>query len=375
MSASLAENIDNMTISQLFDEAWTIQLKLEKVDDTKTNEFRTQLKKSIEYLEKCDIMIQEIHLFSDNEAIEEISTKELRYFLYPALLGWLISSKPYNQNDRINDLNKSAFFYIKFLKLTKNYGLHNYAIPSLEKLTENNENEEPAKQTASSLDRDLIKQAYERNEKIKRFKETKEFEKKLEGMKAAVNLEHVDDERKRDFYLTFIKFWLNKVIENIKSVVDEMKLVKSRSMGIDNVQTKPKAAPIQPYILTRDKVQAQVFGAGYPSLPVYTVEEFYDQLAAKGYMPEGGENQAHHDEGSKLKNLTKFSILISKNSYLKGGPVRIGGGVTDKQKEEDKIEKERLEELDDEEELKKQREWDDWKDDHKRGEGNRFNRS
>jgi len=32
-------------------------------------------------------------------------------------------------------------------------------------------------------------------------------------------------------------------------------------------------------------LQAKVFGAGYPSLPVYSVEEFYDQLADKGMMP------------------------------------------------------------------------------------------
>ena len=32
-----------------------------------------------------------------------------------------------------------------------------------------------------------------------------------------------------------------------------------------------------PFILTRDRIQAQVVGAGYPSLPTYTLEEFYDQ--------------------------------------------------------------------------------------------------
>ena len=32
-----------------------------------------------------------------------------------------------------------------------------------------------------------------------------------------------------------------------------------------------------PFILTRDKLQATVIGAGYPSVPTYTVEEFYEQ--------------------------------------------------------------------------------------------------
>ena len=55
--------------------------------------------------------------------------------------------------------------------------------------------------------------------------------------------------------------------------------------------------------------------------------------------------------------------------------MKIGGGVTDKQKEDDKAEKDRLADLHDEEELRKQREWDEFKDENKRGSGNRYNRS
>ena len=56
-------------------------------------------------------------------------------------------------------------------------------------------------------------------------------------------------------------------------------------------------------------------------------------------------------------------------------PVQVGGGVTDSQKEDDKVKQERLEDAHDEQELQRQRDWDEWKDDHKRGEGNRYNRS
>ena len=45
-----------------------------------------------------------------------------------------------------------------------------------------------------------------------------------------------------------------------------------------------------------------------------------------------------------------------------------------KQSEIDEEErKEKLQEIDDPVELARQRQWDDWKDDHKRGEGNRHN--
>ena len=71
-------NIETMTISQLFDQAWTIQDELNKRDDTNEPVYIRKLNEAIKYLEKCDSMIDEIHLFSDNETLEEISTNELR---------------------------------------------------------------------------------------------------------------------------------------------------------------------------------------------------------------------------------------------------------------------------------------------------------
>ncbi len=47
--------------------------------------------------------------------------------------------------------------------------------------------------------------------------------------------------------------------------------------------------PKKPFIITKNALQAKVFGAGYPSLPVYSVEEFYDHLAEEGKMPKANE--------------------------------------------------------------------------------------
>ena len=73
----------------------------------------------------------------------------------------------------------------------------------------------------------------------------------------------------------------------------------------------------------------------------------------------------------------KHLIKIIDNFYysLNKGPVQIGGGVTDTQKEQEKAEKDEKEDRYDDDLLKEQREWDEFKDDHKRGSGNRFNRS
>uniref|UniRef100_A0A0E9X7Y3 Immunoglobulin-binding protein 1 n=1 Tax=Anguilla anguilla TaxID=7936 RepID=A0A0E9X7Y3_ANGAN len=98
--------------------------------------------------------------------------------------------------------------------------------------------------------------------------------------------------------------------------------------------------PMKPFILTKDAVQARVFGAGYPSLPTMTVDDWYDQHRKHGMLPDQGipRSAAEIDNG-----------------------------------EREKEEKERQIENDDEEALQKARDWDNWKDTHRRGYGNRKN--
>ena len=55
--------------------------------------------------------------------------------------------------------------------------------------------------------------------------------------------------------------------------------------------------------------------------------------------------------------------------------MKIGGGVTQSQKDKEKAEKDLLEDAHDEETLRQQRDWDEFKDENKRGAGNRYNRS
>ena len=130
------------------------------------------------------------------------------------------------------------------------------------------------------------------------------------------------------------------------------RLVGGAGIGGGGKEKESCGAMKKPFIITKNALQAKVFGAGYPSLPVYSIDEFYDQLADKGMMPK---HEAPSDERYE--------------------PVKIGGGVTESQKANEKAEKDVLEDKHDEAELRKQREWDEFKDENKRGAGNRFNRS
>ena len=53
-----------------------------------------------------------------------------------------------------------------------------------------------------------------------------------------------------------------------------------------------------------------MFGAGYPSLPVYSVEEFFDQLVDKGCcMPGKGDNDCKYLLFFFLLNSTIILII------------------------------------------------------------------
>lgn len=44
----------------------------------------------------------------------------------------------------------------------------------------------------------------------------------------------------------------------------------------------PPPPPLHPYIITKNEAQKAVFGLGYPSMPIYTVEEFYENRVKDG---------------------------------------------------------------------------------------------
>lgn len=355
------ENIDleNSTASTLFDIGWKFQQELANASDQSSPEFEQKRKRLIEILEKCEDMLGELGLFSKNETLEEVSTNELRYFINNALLGWLfskvISTKP---TERLIALEESKKHYIKYLDLTFNYGIHRIDVKQFGNSCLNKDSKILSETQAgrqAAFEQNLINQAYERSEKIKRYREQKELEEKLKNCQLVLSKSFIDEEQKSEIYNIYIKYWLNQAVDDLKLLNDEINILSC--VGKDSHgpvqrpvrETAALPAPSKPYIITKDAVQAKVFGYGYPSVPVYSIEEFYDQLADKGYMPHCGQSADQ--------------------------PVQIGKGVTETQKQEEKAQKDVLEDQHDDEEIKKQREWDEFKDDNKRGAGNRYNRS
>ncbi|XP_070819423.1 immunoglobulin-binding protein 1-like [Chaetodon trifascialis] len=191
---------------------------------------------------------------------------------------------------------------------------------------------------------DLISMAAQRQAKIERYRQKKELETRLSDVRRVVDSRQADDEVSRDFYILNLQRWVTLCLEEIESIDQEMEILKKMDglkQGAAKQPTQPVRPPMKPFILTKDAVQAPVFGAGYPSLPTMTVDDWYEQHRKHGALP---------DQGLPRK------IAIEKDTD------------TNEREEEEEKQAEN-----DDESLLKARNWDEWKDTHRKGYGNRHN--
>ncbi|XP_029298289.1 immunoglobulin-binding protein 1 [Cottoperca gobio] len=336
-------------LCDLLDRGWKI---FDEVDSTNeplgSNSIQVRVKRGISMLEEASGMVAQLDLFSRNEELEEIATADLRYLLLPALLGAL-TMKQTGRDKRLEIVQTSRAYFMDFLKRSKEYNLSQFELP---KLTNENtsvvEASENGHSTAKSVpcQSDLVSMAAQRQAKIQRYRQRKELEARLTDVRRAVDSGKADDEVSRDFYLLNVQRWVTVCLEEIESIDQEAEILKKMDglkQGAAKQPAHPARPPMKPFILTKDAVQAKVFGAGYPSLATMTVDDWYDQHRKKGALPD------------------------------QGIPSRVDGEEDTDAKEREEEDKEKKAENDDEESLLKARNWDDWKETHRRGYGNRHN--
>ena len=153
---------ESQTVSQLFDVAWTNQNDLQSASvDTTTDDYASKLLHTIRLFESIEKRLLSLELFSDNEHVDEVSTNNLRYLLVPPFLAWLYQSKRSKPSQRLINVQHAYDYYLKFLTVTRNYGLHKHAIP---KAPSNDECERT--EPMSSRDIDMMKMAQGRASKI-----------------------------------------------------------------------------------------------------------------------------------------------------------------------------------------------------------------
>ncbi|XP_078377694.1 immunoglobulin-binding protein 1-like [Oculina patagonica] len=277
-------------------------------------------------------MVNSLALFSSNEELSEVPTSELRFLLLPAFLGDLFLKQM--GSDRMTTLNIAKIYFVDYLKRCKNYGVTD---KDLSRYIETSNTPEVTEKSINQM-------TNSRQEKIARYKEQKEQERSLKELRNILKeSSSADEDTQRSYYVLLLKLWVNKAVEHLSSlhsemeILEHMKTMKGKE-GDSNQQNKPPDAKPQqsfkPILITREMIKDKVFGAGYPSVPTMSQEEFLEKEILEGKV-----------------------VLEYK-----------GDQKQEKKKSDDESDSE-----DDPAKLQKKRDWDEWKDDHRRGWGNREN--
>ncbi|KAM4586587.1 immunoglobulin-binding protein 1 [Fundulus diaphanus] len=340
---------EQLKLSDLLDRGWKIFEELDSSNESFGPSTVHRVKHGINMLEEASRMVAQLDLFSRNEEVEEIATADLKYLLLPALLGAL-HMKQSSQHKRLETVQTARLYFMDFLKKCLDYNISEFELPrSSDGDGVSEESPEGVCSKVKSFTADpsnLVAMAAKRQSKIERYRQRKELETRLSDVRRVVESGQAEDEVNRDFYLLNVQRWITVCLEEIEAIDQEVEILKKKDVlkrGPANQPTQPSRHPMKPFILTRDALQAHVLGAGYPSLPTMTVDDWYEQHRKQGVLP---------DQGIPRKVTVEDSADAQ---------------------ERDEEEKERRAENDDKVSLLKARNWDDWKDDHRRGYGNRQN--
>lgn len=252
-------------------------------------------------------------------------------------------------------------YFRDFLQRCRQYGVTSYEL--VEAKEDGAEQAAKAKKSNEQLaTQNLLDSCRRRQEKIERFNQQKLMEEKQGKLEKLLDSPGVEDEVVREYYLVLLKYWVNIAIEELRSIEEEkpilqyMAKVKSKGNQAHEANPKQSHKPLRPIIITKNELQKQVYGAGYPSMPTMTVDEFY----AKRYPEHAAQESGCDASGAAVKpwSLQDWAADPEKAA---------------RELEEEDAQKEKLLEEDDKGALEYHRAMDDWKDENRRGSGNRKN--
>ena len=252
------------------------------------------------------------------------------------------------EGERKEVVETVQIYYIDFLQRCQDYGFNIETIPKLVKFKADIEDE--GVETVPRMP-NMNKMNAERAAKMARYKQSKLLEADIKELKEVISGATRDEDVLREYYLKLIQKFVNTSLDELSSLEMEVGVLRHmEKVRAGKVEEEPETPQrkLQPIIITADKLQKEVYGLGYPSLPVLSVDEFYEKRIAEGWWKPPSSGGALQDRAA--------------NPDLEAVQV-----------EQEEREKDEAEERDDEEARAKAIGWDEYKDDHRRGEGNRHN--
>ncbi|XP_030772660.1 immunoglobulin-binding protein 1-like isoform X2 [Rhinopithecus roxellana] len=184
---------------------------------------------------------------------------------------------------------------------------------------------------------------FSRNEDLEEIASTDLKYLLVPAFQGALTMKQVSPSKRLDHLQRAREHFMNYLTQCHYYHVAEFELPKTKNNSAENHTANSSMAypSLVAMASQRQAKRERVFGAGYPSLATMTVSDWYEQHRKYGALPDQGIAKATPEEFRKAA-----------------------------QQQEEQEEKE---EEDDEQTLHRAREWDDWKDTHPRGYGNRQN--
>jgi len=328
-SGDAGATVEDRKLSDLFADVWKAYQDVETSEEA-TNSEKTQkaVEKNILLLDLVSRSVAKLDLFSTNEEFDEIASADLKFFLLPALQAAFIAKRSTGMDGRLDVVTTATEYYRTFLQMCYDYGtgplsaIKEVLVSSGSQIAAN-EHRMPGTGGGNAV----------RDVKIKKYKAAKQRDEEITLLKHHLE----DDDTCRKYWKLQLDKWIDVAIDDIEMFQQEIIMLERFKDMAPPPPANNRPPPLKPFLLTRDKLQAAVYGAGYPSIPTVTLDEWFEKEAALGRM--GQQN---------------------------GGPPQ--------QPDEDDKSEDEDNDIDNDAKIRKQREWDEFKDDHRRGEGNKKNK-
>ncbi|GMH37584.1 hypothetical protein BSKO_05457 [Bryopsis sp. KO-2023] len=304
------------------------------------------LERTLAWLSLVQTAVSRLGVFSSNEDEDDMATDSLKYLLVPYYSAEFLAQRPVREVvQRKGSLAGAMVCYDDFLRRCGQYGLLGEVCSETWRRIEEEEV--------------LTDSTTKRNEKVARFKREKAIESEMNRLRALKarklrleqdaeeysHLDGVDEEMERDVWKLTIENATLKAISQRELLSQEIEI-------LEMMESRPAGPPIQ-----RGVEQEEASSSTFTQLKSVAADLFKQH-----------DRQTMKDQVFRPSHiLPTYTVEQQAEWETKEAMEREG---QQKKAEEEAKRKEAEKDSDDEEDLMKQRAWDDWKDENPRGHGN-----
>ncbi|KAK5947386.1 Type 2A phosphatase-associated protein 42 [Knufia obscura] len=356
---------NEQSLSSLFQSAKNSQGDLDTLDP-RSEDFKSLLASSIDTLQRCSKLVDQLALFSTNEDLEDVSTSNIQYLGIDYLLSEL-TMRSYSPTDRKSQLNNASDLLEHFLIRLDEYSLLS---PPDKKLLESYKEG----RTQFRIIGDNAGMEAKRNTKIKRFQDEKALKSKLKLLNEQSQSLNVDDEVIRNLYLAEIQLFVHQAFQSLDLISQERQILASMPSQPDpNRRDHPQAQsddrdhrngtanrqayserldpsellngsrphrgildsggrPLQPFTITskRTDLRKGVFRPGH-SLPTMSIDEYLEEEHKRGGIIDGGgpasERVIEPDEDDQAAQDAATMKAREWDEYVEANPKGAGNTI------------------------------------------------